>query len=372
MGSAYEGMSITENEADHIFAGTAGENGHVQAQNASTVVYLNFEIPDTVAAGKYNLTFNGDVIALTLDSKDDSDSVNVTEVPGYILVLDDGITVETVEYQYNVIGKSKFYFAHDNRAFDMNDLLSMGTLRRREKYSEAVEGSVYSDWTIANEFEGVTFKIADDSMTTPMAVYEKEVKPSVTGEETKHAFFRNTLQFAIEDEASGVAVRFVKVTGQDADGNDIVEDAEAVTGTVYIGVKGDASLNGITDAVDASRVLIYAADDGVGLDPSICPLNATELEDLGITGLAVEEMEDFVYFLSDVTSESEDRGKTDSYGTASSESSLGARLDAFDAAKILMYSADSGIGTEDWYKILNPRPKYTEAIGPTNPATVVE
>jgi hypothetical protein len=125
-------------------------------------------------------------------------------------------------------------------------------------------------------------------------------------------------------------------------------------------VKGDTTLNGITDAEDAAKVLIYAAEDGAGIETRICQMDTSEMEDLGITGLAVDEMEDFVYFLSDVTGESEDHGKTSNIPDETGKSPL----DAEDAAKILIYAADAGIGEEDWYKILSPRPKYTEAIGP--------
>ncbi|MBR0485728.1 MAG: hypothetical protein IJJ69_13305 [Oscillospiraceae bacterium] len=343
-GSAYELMGKEFNTADYIGAGSAGEQGSVQADNGSSVIILTFDIPADLEPGRYAITFNGDVQAVRIDDAE----VDVNEVNGYIDVLPPEVTIQTIEYRYNVVGKSKFYFAHDTRAFDMNDLLSMATLRRKEVYSDGTE----SDWTIANEFDGVTFTLEDEALTSPKAVYDREIlkvdengMPTVEFSESDHnAYFKQTLKFKIVDANAGDDVKIIFV-----DENGI--ETEAVTGNVYIGVKGDASLNGTVNANDAAIVLKYAAAFGAGLDPVLFSADDAELEA-------------FAYFLAEVTGESEDHGVHDSLGNVQTV----ADLNASDAAFILKYAAQAGAGLDpDWYEILpEPLPKYTKAIGRAN------
>ncbi len=355
-GTAYEAMADKTNNGLH-FMGENSAGGTVQADNASSVIILSFDIPADAEPGRYAISFDGEVTAQKMSMAD----VDVNEVDGYIDILPDGVTVTTIEYQYNVEGKGKFYFAHDPREFDPEDLLSMSTLRRREKYSEPIAGNEYSDWTIANEFDGVSFEIPEqdlvfndktyhlssEQVASPKGIYDTAIEPSVVmGEEGTNAYFRSPIEFTIVDAnaAEGVEVKFVTVA---EDGT--VADAKPVTGEVFIGVKGDTSLNGIPNAVDAALVLTYAANYGAG-QPT--PINTAD----------DELLENFVYFLSDVTGESEDHGANDSNGTPYTSNALNAE----DAAYILVYAAEYGAGNNpDWYNILpEPLPKYTKEIGP--------
>ena len=76
--------------------------------------------------------------------------------------------------------------------------------------------------------------------------------------------------------------------------------------STYIGVKGDANMDGTADAADAAAILVYAAE--CGASGSAVLYSNTD-----------ETMERFAYFLANVNGESTDGG-TDS------------PLDAADAA----------------------------------------
>ena len=193
------------------------------------------------------------------------------------------------------------------------------------------------------------------------------------------AFFKDTLDFTIVDAnlPEGAETKFVTVT-TGTDGTETVEEAKAVTGTVYIGVKGDTNLSGFVQADDGAAVLVYAANFGAGNEAKIYEEDAQVIADLSLTELEVKTMEDFVYFLADVNGESEDHGATDNAtGTTSTYDAdgklveVGSPLNAKDAAAILVYAADFGAGNDpNWYDTLvNPLPKYTKAIGEFNGMT---
>ena len=164
-------LNLDDTKGGNI-AGTLTDAAEEQAANNSTVIWLNFNVPEGVAPDVYPITFVGDVEA----AKASMQLVDVIEENGYIEVLPDDVVPTVVEYQYNIEGKSKFYFSHDNRPFDLeNDLLRLGTMRRREIYSDnTAENPHISDWTIANEFENVEFKLADETLSNPKAVYDNK------------------------------------------------------------------------------------------------------------------------------------------------------------------------------------------------------
>ncbi|MGN0630860.1 MAG: hypothetical protein ACI4JN_05990, partial [Ruminococcus sp.] len=95
----------------------------------------------------------------------------------------------------------------------------------------------------------------------------------------------------------------------------------------YIGVKGDADLNGTVAVADATAVLVYYANSGAGLTASF---NA----DADLNVLA--------YFLADVNTESK----------AGADSDAG-KIEVADATAILAYYAQSGAGMDaDWSAIV--------------------
>ena len=122
---------------------------------------------------------------------------------------------------------------------------------------------------------------------------------------------------------------------------------------IYIGVKGDVNFDGVADSEDATKVLIYSAEYGSG-NKGVYIASATN-----------KAMEAFAWFLGDVTSESKDCG-----ATSNAEGEESADLDAEDATKILIYSAEEGSGNKpDWIdNVLNISgnvtnlPKFSVAI----------
>ena len=94
--------------------------------------------------------------------------------------------------------------------------------------------------------------------------------------------------------------------------------------SVYVGVKGDANLDGSADAIDAAIILVYAAASGAGKEAYL--YSDTDAE-----------AETFAYFLANVNS------------TASADSPV----DATDAAAILVYAAEAGSGKDiTWDEVL--------------------
>ncbi len=103
----------------------------------------------------------------------------------------------------------------------------------------------------------------------------------------------------------------------------------------FVGVKGDANLNGEADAKDAAAVLVYAAEIGSG------NVAAT------LTGVQQTLLENFAFFLADVDTEDKTHDP--------------ANLDSKDAAKINIYATYRGTGdtrpaAEVWDEILNGTP----------------
>ncbi len=95
---------------------------------------------------------------------------------------------------------------------------------------------------------------------------------------------------------------------------ELVEDADVA---IFVGVKGDANLDSEVNAIDAAKVLIYAAARGAGEDVALYSEDDVTLETLA-------------YFLADVDGESRNCGED------------GSDLNAIDAACILVFAADKG------------------------------
>ncbi len=85
---------------------------------------------------------------------------------------------------------------------------------------------------------------------------------------------------------------------------------------IYVGVKGDATLDGAANAADAANILMYAASAGAGnSNPKLFTEEYTDVEN-------------FAFFLADVNTELKEETPTE--------------LNAADAAKVLMYAAWEG------------------------------
>ncbi len=298
-GDAYPGFEFVFDPETGAFGGTAPQLADVTAADGSVVLWFNYVIPEDAANGTvYNIEFAGDVEAYDADGV----LMNIIEENGWIKVVDP--EVKAIGTEYEIEGQYQFYFSHDPREFDPVDLVA--SITRYTLYDDGTRG----------EAEPLTdFSIVSFNGQTPEGVFQ----------DTDGAYFVGKLPATITDEFG-------------------VHEFPEV-GTAYIAVKGDVTLTGEADAIDAAAILVYAAKYGAGLEAYI--YSDTELI-----------MEDFAYFLGDVTGESEDHGITDSLGNETSH------LDAIDSAAILVYAAKVGAGVEaDWAKILSPPlPKYTAAI----------
>ena len=391
--------------------------------NNATILYLTYRIPDTAQPGVINVNFAGDVTAHNMTA---ADVFNIEEIGGTIQILPDSIAIDAMDYEYDIDALYKFYFSHDWREFsdkfetDENgnitavteigrlrtDLLSVGTLRRREVLVDEETGEPYGygNWTIANDLDGIAFVVGDnegtapdESINSPMAIFDNHFGAALEASDAgvENAFYRDNLPFKIVttfqkwDPETKTAKPYTPdatlelVTLQkdengelvlDENGNPIVEGKrKATSGTVYIAVKGDTNLNGKVKANDASLVLKYAADFGADLDPKI--YKGTDPDPL---------MENFVYFLSDVDGESEDIGASnankdgldeDKDGVVDKDENGNVRytaspLNARDASFQLIYATQWGADLNpDWWLILHgdtqpdKLPRYTKEIG---------
>ena len=290
------------------------------------------------------------------------------------MVIPNGVYKEVIEYQYDVESLSKFYFSHDHRTFIgdgllKEDLISIGTLMARPVYSDPAL-TEQAEWTVA-DLDKTTFNLKNPELESPKAIFDTKVEPTLDGSEGI-AFFKDQLEFTLSTTFTTYDPETGEIVEKEQENIDTLYDGSPmVTGDVYIGVKGDTDLNGTINAYDASKDLVYAADFGAGLDPKILTVTSDMITAIQAEGEeSATALENFVYFLSDVTDESEDHGETSSILDSDNG---GEAINAADAAKVLVFAAEFGAGLDpDWYVLLDkPLPKYTEAIGP-RPADTTE
>ncbi len=178
-----------------------------------------------------------------------------------------------------IVGDSlNYFFSHDETVLNPEELIETAVLKVEDE-----EINVIDQISFGLDAEG---PVAD---LTPVMVYE-----------------------AVGAAYVAMPV-YVYYTPLNSDEAILVEDANV---TIYVGVKGDANLNGEANAIDAAIVLGYAADRGAGEDVALYPADAA------LEGLA--------YFLADVDGESRVCGAD------------GSDLNALDAAGILGFAAYVG------------------------------
>ncbi|MCD7811446.1 MAG: cellulose-binding protein CttA-related protein, partial [Ruminococcus sp.] len=189
-----------------------------------------------------------------------------------------------------------YYFSHDPREFAASDLISSLTVV-----------FVYSD---GSEAAVDLAEYADFGGATPESTYE--------GENTT---FKYEVPIYISEFSDYVLT--------DADGN-------AVTATVYIGVKGDADLSNVVDSVDASYVLSYYAKEQT---------SATQDKSIKLTQ-DDEDLDKLAAFLADI-----DVYESDSENITRDKTSR--HLDAIDASHMLVYYSKQQTSTDSSYDIWN-------------------
>ena len=192
-----------------------------------------------------------------------------------------GVTTTGVTKISVVETKTGYYFSEDTRTFDPTALLKVVSVDE-----EGNETDITAD---------VTF--GEDSAATPKSVYADT--------ETYYA---------------GTVDAYYKGVKLDA------------APAVYIGVKGDADLNGRVELSDATLALTYYAEHAVNNDFYFTTSSADQPAD--------ENLETLAYFLTDINTES----------TAGKDSS-DAAIELADATNILTYYAEDAV---------NNNPKWAE------------
>lgn len=172
----------------------------------------------------------------------------------------------------------QFYFSHDTSEFQLEDLVESIT-----RYAVYSDGTVSENGEVLPNLDMVSFNGMTPEMIYRDGGYEYFVSAAITDE------------FGVQT---------------------ITDQVKA-----YIGVKGDANLDGTADAKDAAAVLIYAAAIGAGQDAPLYSDSDAASENLA-------------FFLAEVNSSGD--------------------ADAKDAAAILEYSAAIGSGEpKTWDEVLS-------------------
>ncbi len=217
-----------------------------------------------------------------------------------------------------------FYFSHDPNAFDPTKLIKSASA------------------TVTNA-DGTTEKVAIDDLTKFCFGMDLQTPDPTLAPQDVYA-------------NKGVAyvdmpVLYVFYANEDGTYSPIFNaTADNRRPLTWIGVKGDVTLDGDANAKDASEILRYATEKGVGQNPYI----NTDAD---------PTLERFAWFLGDVNGESKDLGETVSIegSTAASD------LNAVDASYILAYATKEGTagkGNVQWVpEVLEaPYPAYSLAI----------
>ena len=252
----------------------------------------------------------------TSTSTETTTSVTTSNVPG-------------IKSSYAVIETQVgYYFSHDNgkRANGMTGGFNKNQVKTLKIFD------VYDD---GHEVERTTvdMDLINFNGETPESVYNSRTHvPKVT---------------TIDDFKYDVPVFYGDKALKDKDGNDLTVRA-------YIGVKGDASLDNMVDAVDASSVLRYYASVSTN-DRSVYDVVLQSTK----AGLAVsgptDELDELAAFLADVT---ENEWGENNWMTKKD----GRLIDSNDASKILAFYAKSsssdyaGVSSYDiWNEVLGSK-----------------
>ncbi|MDE5755034.1 MAG: hypothetical protein K2H89_10930, partial [Oscillospiraceae bacterium] len=228
----------------------------------------------------------------------------------------------------DVDGNRNFYFSHDPRPFQVDDLVRSATVK------EVVEldGKEY-ETDVPVDKSKIAFGLdssAPDANLNPAAIVKK-------------------MEAAGQEFTYTLTPLYIFYDGY-------VAETQVY---IYIGVKGDTNLNGIANAMDSGKILVYAAEFGSGQKTYLTS------EDGDTVNQAVEAL---AWFLSDVNTESRDLGET-----SNADGDEPVTINAKDAAYILTYAAVFGSGKgdkTDWVTdVLNPNddssfvlPKFTKEI----------
>lgn len=205
-------------------------------------------------------------------------------------------TVPDAVYAEGTVPDKAFFFSHDHREFDK---------------------SILSDIRIITVIDGKTTGSAPD----PDKLVLRDDKKGKSCPHDVYAEEQTDFAYSITAFYNGIPLLF--------------KDGTKVGFTAYIGVKGDADLNNLTDSVDASAVLNYYAKISTGGKPEdTLLLGSTDTEDKAY------DPEELAAFLADVDKDvySEENHLTRKAGRS---------IDSSDASSILAYYAFMSTGETD-------------------------
>ena len=233
------------------------------------------------------------------------------------------------EVDGDVAGNRNFYFSHDQRPLAEN----VAALIKKATYT--TEDMTTKEISLQGNFAfGLTNDLEDPTTVSPKSIFDELTEngePAAYSYKPLYIYFKNQ--------------------------NGVWEVTKEPLVYIYIGVKGDANLDGICNAKDGAAVLVYAADFGAG--------NEARLTDKTAIGTDLPlAAEAFAWFLADVNEESKDMGTTTNRPDDNGIYEGGAVLNSKDAAAIFVYAADFGAGNNpDWGdELVKPLPRFTAEI----------
>ncbi|MBQ8926657.1 MAG: hypothetical protein IJ055_00090 [Oscillospiraceae bacterium] len=244
----------------------------------------------------------------------------------------------TVEVEIEVTPlKNDFFFSHDVRPLSLAELIS-----------EAKVTIYYVDEKGADiDSEEVALDLTNEEDLAKLAVGTNTSGPADENTIVSPASIYEAYKATLDDPEKATYTTtniYIYYVGDEVDTPVLAVD----TATLFVGVKGDANLDGKCNANDGAKVLKYAADYGAMKNPSI-----SNLED--------ETLENFVYFLADVNGESKVKPTVDEV-----KEDVSKALNANDANMILVHSAQRGAKKDpQWGRTVLPTsnlPAVTKAI----------
>ena len=268
---------------------------------------------------------NPDIDAGTTTTSDDGSNPQETTT-----VLDPNRVKDFYFYaEGDTEGNRNFYFSHDSRPFKVEDLIQKAYVR---EVTEVDGVEFISEEETPVDLEKVSFGLTSDAADTAPSPADVFAKLEADGQEAAYT----------------LTPLYIFYDGYVAH-NQVY---------VYIGVKGDTNLNGVANAMDSGKVLIYAAEYGSGQQTYLTSENGDDVN---------EALEAFAWFLSDINTESRDMGET-----SNADNDEPVTVNAKDSAAILVYAAAFGSKGDnaDWVTdVLNPNndssvvlPKFTKEI----------
>ena len=214
------------------------------------------------------------------------------------------------------------YYLNTDEAFDIKAVKSIGYTIEEHEVTYGENGVAISDVKVGESY------IQDILNSVEFKDVPADVDKIVNGEDGNQ-FAGQVQLYASKDIITQDGFTVAKA------GDKIIDiDGKPVTATVYIGVKGDANLDMVCDAVDASIVLAWYAKGQTGQitdETSFAPASNLLVKDN-------PELDNLAAFLADVDNEGDDNNHIFTKTERS--------LNSTDASKILVYYSKVQTGAE--------------------------